>query len=113
MPLARPVAVTRMRAKTRFAPTASRRSMVIVGTSVGDVREEAADAFATVVRTSNVGYRGNQLDVLRAAGEVPVDIPLVDRRDGPLDQLHVLLRHRPWSINLWASPALLRATTRF
>src|SRR6185295_10512350 len=65
-----------------------------VGASVDDVGEEAPDPVGAVIRATDISHRGHKADVLSAARQIAVDIPLIDRRNGPPDDLHVLLRHR-------------------
>src|SRR2546423_2973674 len=48
-----------------------------VGASVADIGEEAPDSLGAVIRSADLGHWGYQLDVLGAAGEVPVDIPTI------------------------------------
>src|SRR3954471_8255881 len=66
---------------------------VEVWSGVADVGEEPSDALWPVIDTGDLGQQPVQLDVLRAAGEVAIDVALVDRSNGPRDDFNVLLRH--------------------
>jgi hypothetical protein len=65
---------------------------VEVGSRVLDVGPVAPDAGGALKYPLQRGKRRLQLDVRRAAGEVAVDIPLVERLDRPLDDFEVLPR---------------------
>src|SRR6185436_12294871 len=65
-----------------------------VRTCVMDVGEEPPNRVRTFVDPLNSRQWRPQLDVLRAAREVAVDVSLVDSGDCSLDNLHVRLRHR-------------------
>lgn len=100
-PLARPVAVTHTKARTRCGVIDSRRSISI--RKSGAVSWMSAKnrrmAFAPFVEALDGGHGRLQLDVLRTTGEIVVDVSFIDRRNGSLDDLYVLLRHRPHSIS--------------
>ncbi len=64
-----------------------------VGTRILDVGEEPPDAIRSLVHARDPWHL--QLDVLGAASEVTIDVPLIDCRNRPLDGLHVRLRHGP------------------
>ena len=100
-PLARPVPVTRMKARTRFGAIESKRSNLDpeVGTRVLDVGEEPPNCVRAFVHPLDGRERRSHLDVLCAAGEVAIDVSIIDRGDRSLDNLHVLVRNTP-------SPAL-------
>src|SRR5204863_304527 len=67
-----------------------------VGNGVADVGPEPLNFGLARVHPANGGHRNDpQLDVLRAAVEVAVDVPRVDGRNRPLHRLHVLLRNTP------------------
>src|SRR3954471_20080754 len=63
-----------------------------VGSGILDVREISLYALAAFVGSGN--ERRAQLDMLAAAGQVPVKVPVVDRSHRAAHDLHVLLRHR-------------------
>src|SRR6476646_904992 len=63
-----------------------------VGSGILDVREISLYAFPAFVNPDD--ERRAQLDMLAAAGQVPVKVPVVDRSHRAAHDLHVLLRHR-------------------
>src|SRR3954470_14763251 len=65
-----------------------------VGTCVLDVAEKPPNAVRPRVGACQGGDLIVELYVVGAAGEVPVDVSLVYRRNSSLDDLDVLLRHR-------------------
>jgi hypothetical protein len=67
--------------------------------SILDIGEKAPNAASAFVGTLDLGGRRKQLDVLRAASKVAVDVSLIQGGNGPLHDLHVLLRHRLRSIS--------------
>jgi hypothetical protein len=70
-----------------------------LGRRLAKVVEEPPDPLFAPVGTLNRRHGVDQLEVGGTQPEVRVDIPLVDRSDGSLYDLHVLLRHRPRSIS--------------
>ena len=67
--------------------------------SILDIGEKAPNAASAFLGTLDLGGRRKQLDALRAASEVAVDISLVQGGNSPPHDLHVLLRHRLGSIS--------------
>src|SRR3954470_5575909 len=68
-----------------------------VGTCVLDVAEKPSNAVGPREWACEGGDLIVELYVVGAAGEIPVDVSLIDGLNGPLDHLNVLLRHRPCS----------------
>jgi hypothetical protein len=64
-----------------------------VGACIFDVAEEPLDAHYALVHPPERGQGRPQLDIVGAAGKVAVNVPRIDRRDRPLDRLHVRLRN--------------------
>jgi hypothetical protein len=62
------------------------------------IGEEPPDSFRPPVDALDRRDRGLQLNVLCTAGEVAVDVAVIHCRNRALDNLHILLRHRPRSI---------------
>src|SRR5436190_22889102 len=65
-----------------------------IGTGVLDVGKETTNRSRAFIGPADGRERRLQLDVLGTAGQVAVDVSLVDRRNRPLDYFDVLLRHR-------------------
>jgi hypothetical protein len=91
MPLARPLAVVRKDASTRSASPRPFELESEVGTRVLDVGEEPPNGIRAVLDPADGRQRRPRLDVFRTAGQLAIDVPVVDRSDRALDDLDVLL----------------------
>src|SRR5207245_8567284 len=97
MPLARPLRLRRMKPSTRSVPIDSslsiviRKSGAVSSTSAKNRLIPSAPSVGAFDRRVRVFHP----DVRCATGEVAVDVAVVDCRDRPLHDLHVLLRNTP------------------